>query len=138
MAHSGQIDLLDHLPGGGAEAPADANKHFVDLPHACSDIKRNRKKARQRSKRHFGFRPYPEPHNQYREKDELWPRNGIGKKTLQSPPQKDIAAEQKANRKPGKASDCKCRANLSGRDAEIEIVITIREKLDQSAADRQK
>src|SRR5262245_31216591 len=38
MAHGGQVDLLDHLPGAGAEAVADADEDLIDLPHPGSDV----------------------------------------------------------------------------------------------------
>src|SRR4029077_18651059 len=71
VPHRRQINLQNHLPGTGAKAPADANRHFVYLSHAGRDIECHRKETGQRAKRYLGFRPNPEPHNHNREEDDL-------------------------------------------------------------------
>src|SRR5262245_63269256 len=121
MTHGGQVDLLDHLPGGGAEALADADEDLVDLPHPGSDVERDRKAAGERSKRDFRFRPDTEPHDHHREEDDLRRRTEIVEIWLERVGQKSIAAEQKAHRETCGTSDCERCADLRSGDAEVEI-----------------
>src|SRR5262245_62447717 len=98
MSHGGQVYLLDHLPGAGAEAVADADEDFIDLPHPRSDVERNRKEAGERSKCDFRFRPDAEPHDHHREEDDLRGRTEIIEIWLERLGKKPIAAEQKDHR----------------------------------------
>src|SRR5262249_35608533 len=45
MPHGGQINLLNHLQGAGAKAPANANKDPVNLSHSGGNVKCHRKET---------------------------------------------------------------------------------------------
>ena len=138
VPHRRQIDLSHHLPGTGAEAPADTNKTWIDLSHAGRGIERHRKETGDRANRDLRSRPNPEPHNHNREEDDLRCWTQVVKVRLKSPGQEPIAAEQQADREAGRPADRERCGDLRGSDAEIEVVIGIRKQPYQSAAYRQQ
>ena len=112
MAHRRQVDLGHHLPGVGAEAPADADQHLVDLAHAAGDVERHREEAGDRPHRHLRAGADAEPHDHDREEDDLGRRPEIIEQRLERPLHQLAAAEHDADRdaRSGRRSRARCRS----------------------------